>query len=92
MEIITANDTLKNETSFETSLKQVLKPKEYEKLKEVIAKLISDKSVTIQEVMHITRKSRTTVWRYMQKTVELDVVIADGKTNNIVYYLKSEYY
>lgn len=90
VEIITTNDIIKNETSFETSLKQVLKPREYEKLKKVIAKLISDKSVTIQEVMHITQKSRTTAWRYMQKLVELGVVIADGKTNNIVYNLKKE--
>lgn len=65
VEIITANDILKNETSFETSLKQVLQPKEYEKMKKVIAKLISDKSVAIQEVMNITQKSRTTAWRYM---------------------------
>ena len=60
---------VKNETSFETSLKQVLKTKEYEKVKGVIEKLISDKEITIQDVMKITGKSRTTEWRYMQKFV-----------------------
>lgn len=46
-------------------LKQVWKSKEYEKLKDVVSKLIDDKSITIQEVMDITQKSRTTAWRYV---------------------------
>ena len=55
----------------ETRLKQVLKPKEYEKMKGVIEKLISDKEITIQDVMKITGKSRTTAWRYMQKFIRI---------------------
>lgn len=66
-------------------LKQVLKPKEYEKVKGVVDKLIRDNQITIQEVMEITGKSRTTSWRYMQKFIEAGVVISDGQTNNIVY-------
>lgn len=82
---IVENEKMKNETGFETRLKQVLKPKEYDKIKGVIDKLIGDKEVTIQDVMKITGKSRTTAWRYMQKLVELDAVIIEGHTNNIVY-------
>lgn len=89
-EIILERSNVKNETSFETSLKQVLKTKEYEKMKGVIEKLISDKEITIQDVMKITGKSRTTAWRYMQKFVELGFVIVAGQTNNIVYQLNEK--
>ena len=54
----------KNETGFETSVKQVLKPKDFDKLKPVIRELEKKDDITIQEVMAITRKSRTTAWRY----------------------------
>lgn len=76
---------LKNETSFETSLKQVLKPKDYEKLEPVIKKLAKEKTISIQEVMTLTHKSRTTAWRYMQLLVECGVVEAVGNTNNLSY-------
>ena len=55
-------DKTKNETSFETSLKQVLKQSDYDKLKPVIAKLAEVEGVSIQEVMELTNKSRTTAW------------------------------
>ena len=69
-------------------LKQVLKPKDYQKVEAIIKKLIIDRAITIPEVMKITGKSRTTAWRYMQKLVNLGVVLIDGKTNNIIYRLK----
>ena len=77
--------TMQSETSFETSLKQVLKPKEFERLSQVIRKLGNDKEISIQEVMNITKKSRTTAWRYMKVLVDLGVVEATGSTNNVVY-------
>lgn len=87
-ETILENSKVNNETSFETSLKQVLKPKDYQKVEAIIKKLIIDRAITIPEVMKITGKSRTTAWRYMQKLVNLGVVLIDGKTNNIIYRLK----
>ena len=73
------------ETSFETSLKQVLKQKDYEKLEPVIEKLASAEAISIQEVMQLTNKSRTTAWRYMQKLVECGIVETTGSTNNVTY-------
>ena len=78
------DNLLQNETSFETSLKQVLKPKDFEKLVDVIRELEIKKEITIQEVMKITQKSRTTAWRYMKILVELGVVEVEGNTNNII--------
>lgn len=78
-------DEVKNETSFETSLKQVLKQSDYKKLKPVIVKLAQDEEISIQEVMELTKKSRTTAWRYMQILVDYGVVVATGNTNNASY-------
>ena len=75
----------KNETSFETSLKQVLKQSDYDKLYVVIQKLASEKNITIQEVMTLTGKSRTTAWRYMKKLTDTKLVEASGNTNDAVY-------
>lgn len=85
-EIIMNNDfKFKNETSFETSLKQVLKQSDYEKLKLVIAKLSQVEEISIQEVMKLTNKSRTTAWRYMQILVDCGAVESTGNTNNASY-------
>lgn len=69
----------------ETSLKQVLKQKDYKKLEPVIAKLAKDETINIQEVMELKKKSRTTAWRYMQILVECGAVEAVGSTNNLIY-------
>ena len=75
----------KNETSFETKMKQVLKPKEYKKLEPIIEKLATQETVSIQEVMELTKKSRTTAWRYMQILIDCNVVEVSGNTNNVSY-------
>ena len=75
----------KNETSFETKMKQVLKPKEYKKLEPIIEKLAAQETVSIQEVMELTKKSRTTAWRYMQILIDCNVVEVSGNTNNVSY-------
>ena len=80
-----SSTNLKNEPSFETSLKQVLKQKDYRKLESVIAKLAKEDTISIQEVMELTKKSRTTAWRYMQILVECGAVEAAGSTNNVSY-------
>lgn len=80
--------TEKTKTSFETSMKQVLKPKDFRKLKLVIGELTKKDEITIQEVMAITKKSRTTAWRYMQILVDLGAVGAEGNTNNMIYRVK----
>ena len=82
------DNLLQNETSFETSLKQVLKPKDFEKLVDVIRELEIKKEITVQEVMKITKKSRTTAWRYMKTLIELGVVEVKGNTNNMTYRIR----
>ena len=79
------NGIKKNEISFETSLKQVLKQKDYKKVEPVIKKLANEEMISIQEVMDLTHKSRTTAWRYMQILVECGAVEAVGNTNNVSY-------
>lgn len=79
------NNKIKNEISFETSLKQVLKQKDYKKVEPVIKKLANEEMISIQEVMDLTHKSRTTAWRYMQILVECGAVEAVGNTNNVSY-------
>ena len=56
-----------------------------DRLKPVIAKLAEVEEISIQEVMELTNKSRTTAWRYMQILVECGVVEATGNTNNATY-------
>ena len=72
----------------ETSLKQVLKPKDFEKLVDVIRVLEVKREISVQEVMEITQKSRTTAWRYIKTLVELGVVEAEGNTNNMTYRIR----
>lgn len=72
----------------ETSLKPVLKPKDFEKLVDVIRVLEVKRDISVQEVMEITQKSRTTAWRYMKTLVELGVVEAEGNTNNMTYRIR----
>ena len=79
---------LQNETSFETSLKQVLKPKDFEKLVDVIRVLEVKREISVQEVMKITQKSRTTAWRYMKILVDLSVLEMEGNTNNMIYRIR----
>ena len=80
-----SENQVQNETSFETSLKQVLKSQDYNKLIPIIRMLEKEKEINIQEVMAITKKSRTTAWRYMRILIDLGVVETEGDTNNTVY-------
>ena len=72
-------------------LKQVLKPSSYDKLLPVIEYLDVNKFISVQDVINITGKSRTTAWRYLKLLVDADVVEADGETNNLIYRLKDSY-
>lgn len=69
-------------------MKQVLKPKDFEKLVDVIRVLEMKREISVQEVMKITQKSRTTAWRYMKTLVELGVVKVEGNTNNMTYRIR----
>lgn len=80
-----SENQVQNETSFETSLKQVLKQNDFQKLKPIIEQLTKDDSISIQEVMELTHKSRTTAWRYMQILVDVGAVEETGNTNNVKY-------
>lgn len=74
-----------NEMKNETSLKQVLKQKDYKKVEPIIKWLTKEETISIQEVMELTHKSRTTAWRYMQLLVECGVIETVGNTNNVSY-------
>ena len=87
-ETILENSKVNNETSFETSLKQVLKPKDFEKLVDIIRVLEVKREISVQEVMEITQKSRTTAWRYMKILVDLGVLEKEGNTNNMIYRIR----
>jgi len=69
-------------------LKQVLKPKDFEKLVDVIRVLEVKREISVQEVMKITQKSRTTAWRYMKILVDLSVLEMEGNTNNMIYRIR----
>ncbi len=84
-------NSFQNETSLKQVLKQVLKPSSYDKLLPLIECLDVNKYISIQDVMNITGKSRTTAWRYLKMLVDADVVEADGETNNLIYRLKDSY-
>ena len=69
-------------------MKQVLKPKDFEKLVDVIRVLEVKREISVQEVMKITQKSRTTAWRYMKILVDLSVLEMEGNTNNMIYRIR----
>ncbi len=69
------------------NLKQVLKPKGFEKLVEVIRVLEVKREIYVHEVMEITKKSRTIAWRYMI-LVDLEVLEKEGNTNNMIYRIR----
>lgn len=66
-------------------MKQVLKQKDYKKLESVIKWLAKEETISIQEVMKLTHKSRITTWRYMQLLVECGAIEVVGNTNNVSY-------
>ena len=70
------------------NLKQVLKPKGFEKLVEVIRVLEVKREIYVHEVMEITKKSRTIAWRYMKILVDLGVLEKEGNTNNMIYRIR----
>ena len=68
--------------SVKQKMKQVLKPKDYKKLEPIIEKIAAQENISIQEVVELTKKSRTTAWRYMQLLIDCNAVEASGNTNN----------
>ena len=72
----------------ETRLKQVLKQADYDKVIPLLDPLEEKQQLSIQEVMALTGKARTTAWRYMKMLEAANVVVPEGETNNVVYRLK----
>ncbi len=72
-------------------MKQVLKPSSYDKLLPMIEYLNVNKYISVQDVINITGKSRTTSWRYLKILVDTEIVEANGETNNLVYRLKDSF-
>lgn len=86
------DNLLQNETSFETSLKQVLKQvfdeKHYEKVLPIVDYLEKNKQITPQEAVEVTGKSRATAWRYLNLLIDAELIEPKGDTNKKVYVLK----
>ena len=80
-----------NETSLKQVLKQVLKQADYDKLLPIISHVELTGQISVQEVMEISGKSRSTAWRYLKMLVDAGVADATGETNNSVYILKPQY-
>ena len=55
---------------------------------DVIRVLEVKREISVQEVMKITQKSRTTAWRYMKILVDLSVLEMEGNTNNMIYRIR----
>ncbi len=79
----------KNETSFETSLKQaqkqVLTETDYSKVLPIIEAIDEYGEVTPTEAERLCGKSRTTTWRYLSLLESSGFVKGNGNTNNSVY-------
>ena len=84
-------DAGKNETSFETSLKQVLQPREWEKLYPIVRYVSEHGEITPQTAAQILGRSRTTAFRYLKVLVEKKIFERRGNTNQAAYYLCSEW-
>ena len=83
------SDNLINLLQDETSLKQVLKQAEYTKVEPIIDILEKNGKIAIQETTILTGKSRTTAWRYVKLLEKTGLIVSQGETNNLTYYLKS---
>lgn len=71
-----------------TSLKkmsEVLTQKDYGKVRKVVDFMEEHGEITPKEAEAITGKSAATVRRYFKILADTRYIIADGKTNNIVY-------
>lgn len=79
------NFNQKNERSLSEVLSEVLKPKDYEKVKDIIAVMQKKGSIAPKEVEKICGKSAATSRRYMKILVETGYIVQEGKTNNIAY-------
>ena len=65
-----------------------LKQADYDQVIPLLDPLEEKQQLSIQEVMALTCKARTTAWRYMKMLEEANVVVSEGETNNVVYRLK----
>lgn len=79
------NFNQKNERSLSEVLSEVLKPKDYEKVKKIIDVLQEKGSITPKEAEKKCEKSVATTRRYMKILVETGYVIQEGSTNSIIY-------
>ena len=71
-------------------MKQVLKHNDYEKLLPIIVILAEKGEISSAEAVAVSGKSRTTVWRYLQKLVDAGVAEDEGTTTDKVYRVKRE--
>ncbi len=72
----------------ETSVKkmtEVLTKKNYDKLLPIIKYLDKNKEITPQTAEMVSKKSKSTTYRYLTMLVETGYVKVSGKTNNAVY-------
>lgn len=69
----------------ERSLSEVLRRKDYEKVKDILELFQIKGSITPKEAEQKCGKSSATTRRYMKLLVETGYVVQEGSTNNIIY-------
>lgn len=71
-------------------LSEVLKQKDFLRVEKIIKALDEKGEITPKEAEKVSGKSAATVRRYLNMLAETGYVVADGKTNNIVYKIVRE--
>ncbi len=66
-------------------MSEVLKSKDYDKVKKIIDVLQKEGAITPKEAELISGKSPATTRRYMKLLVETGLIVQEGSTNNIIY-------
>lgn len=66
-------------------MSEVLKQKEYDKVRKIIDVLQDKGSITPKEAEAKCEKSSATTRRYMKLLVETGYVIQEGSTNSMIY-------
>ena len=80
----------KNERSLSEVLSEVLKKKDFDKVKTIIAYIEENREITPKEAEDICHKSPATVRRYLKMLVETGWIEAKGNTSNLTYKVCSK--
>ena len=74
-----------NERSLKEVLKEVLKEADYKKMLPIIEYISENDSITTKKAEELIGKSYVTAYRYIKALESLNVLQAEGKTDNSQY-------